>query len=409
MSNQGSMQLPRWIGAATAAIVWAATISPAMPQDGVGPEGTCVEDFDPQADYFSEKVQSDHSRFWDVSYHGHYKVLTVADTENLQSGDSIHYVLVQCGTPVPELSGELEDAFVIEVPIGRSIVTHRNAIAMINELDRLPSIVGLTGNYLRFANEDAWYADVVSRAGDPADVGSESDLDIETTLSLEADVIFMAGYGPGYDEVTSVTDRGLTAVMVSNRTEPTPLGSSEWLKFIAAFYNGEAEANAIFRAIEADYNAIVDQVAGALSTDMQVGYACMGEVGGCGFMYAHGASTLNGHILELFGVTNPFAEGNDLPNGMQFDFETALGRTQETDFFIAYYFASPEALATDGRYQSVPALAAGNYTISTVDNWNYCNAVNYVRVDELVRDYAIGLLPEMFPGEQGVCFQVPSP
>ncbi|AEQ53623.1 ABC transporter substrate-binding protein [Pelagibacterium halotolerans] len=401
--------MPKWIEVVAVAMAGAVTISPAMAQDGAGQQaGPCVENFDPAADYFPQKVQSDHSRFWEASYHGNYKVLTVADTENLESGDSINYVLVQCGTPAPELSGALEGAVVIEVPIERTIVTHRNAIAMINELDRLSTIVGLTGNYLRFANEDAWYADVVAGAGDPADVASESDLDIETTLSLEADVIFMAGYGPGYDEVTSVTDRGLTAVMVSNRTEPTPLGSSEWLEFIAAFYNAEGEASAIFDTIEADYNAIVEQVAGALGGDMQVAYACMGEVGGCGFMYAHGANTLNGHILQLFGVTNPFAEGNDLPNGMQFDFESALGRTQETDFFIAYYYASPEALATDGRYESVPALAAGNYTISTVDNWNYCNAVNYVRVDELVRDYAIGLLPEMFPGEQGVCFQVPS-
>jgi iron complex transport system substrate-binding protein len=34
--------------------------------------------------------------------------------------------------------------------------------------------------------------------------------------------------------------------------------------------------------------------------------------------------------------------------------------------------------------------------------------VTYVRVDRLIRDYAIGLLPEMFPGEEGVCFKAPA-
>jgi iron complex transport system substrate-binding protein len=267
--------------------------------------------------------------------------------------------------------------------------------------------VGLTRNYLGFAQGDAWYAELVATAGDPLDVGSESDLDFETTLALEPDVIFMAGYGPGYDEVTTVSERGLPAIMVSNRTEPTPLGSSEWLKFVAAFYNEEAQANAVFETISADYTAIAQEVAGGLD-DYEVGYACLGEAGGCGFMFAHGDNSLNGQILQLMGVRNPFAEGNERPNGMDFDYEAALGRVQDTDFFIIYYVASPEALAGDARYQNVPALAAGDYIISTVDNYNQCNAVTYVRVDRLIRDYAIGLLPEMFPGEEGVCFKAPA-
>jgi len=269
------------------------------------------------------------------------------------------------------------------------------------------SIVGLTRNYLGFAQADTWYSEIVAMAGDPMDVGSESELDFEMTLALEPDVIFMAGYGPGYDEVTNVSARGLPAVMVSNRTEPTPLGSSEWLKFIAAFYNEEAQANAAFETISADYTAIAEQVAGGLD-DYELGYACLGDEGGCSFMFAHGDNSLNGQILQLMGVRNPFAEGNDRPNGMDFDYEAALGRVQDTDFFIIYYVASPQALASDPRYQNVPALAAGNYIISTVDNYNECNAVTYVRVDRLIRDYAIGVLPEMFPGEEGVCFRAPA-
>lgn len=367
----------------------------------------CVENFDPEADYFPARVESRHSEFWDIAYHGNYKVLTVADTEDPQ-GDSLHYVLVRCGTPAPDLRGELEGALVFEVPVDRAIVTHRNALAMLNEIGRVESVVGLTNNYHQFAQTDAWYRRILETANDPLDVASESDLDYETTLALEADVILMAGYGPGYQEVTAVTERGLPAVMISNRTEPTPLGSSEWLKAVAAFYNEEAAANAIFDTIEADYNAIAGMVGDRLSDDYEVAYACMGEVGGCGFMFAHGASSLNGRILELIGVSNPFAEGNDRPNGMSFDYETALGRTQDTDFFLVYYYASPDALAADERYRNVPALARGDYIVSVTDNWNECNAVVYVRVDRLIRDYAIGLLPEMFPGEEGVCFTTPA-
>ena len=364
--------------------------------------------FEQGKDYFPDKVSSEHSAFWDIAYHDTYKVVTVADSESETPDTKLHYVLVQCGTPAPALTGELEGALVVEVPIDRAIVTHRNALAMLNEIEAVPSIVGVTKNFLGFAENDDWYASLIERADDPQSVGSESDMDYEMTLALEPDVIFMAGYGPGYQEVTTVSSRGLPAIMVSNRTEPTPLGSSEWLKLVSAFYNKEAEGNAIFAEIEEDYYAVAQQVADQLTgQDYAAAYACLGDDGGCGFMFAHGDKSLNGQILELMGVSNPFAEGNDRPNGMDFDYETALARGQDVDFFVIYYIDSPKALASDGRYQNIPALAEGRYVISTVPNYYECNAVTYIRVDRLVRDYAIGLLPELFPGEEGVCFQAP--
>lgn len=368
----------------------------------------CPTDFDNGKDYFPDKVASEHSAFWDIDYHGNYKVVTVANSESETPGTQLKYVLVQCGTPVPELSGDLVGALVVEVPIDRAIVTHRNALAMLDEIGAVPSIVGVTKNFLGFAETDSWYASVIDRAEAPQSVGAESDLDYEMTLALEPDVIFMAGYGPGYQEVTTVSGRSLPAIMVSNRTEPTPLGSSEWLKFVSAFYNKEAEANIAFDRIEADYTAVAQQVADRFEgKDFSAAYACLGEDGGCGFMYAHGGKALNGQILELMGVTNPFAEGNDRSNGMDFDYETVLERSQDVDFFVIYYIDSPKALASDARYRNIPALAEGRYVISTIPNYYECNAVTYVRVDRLVRDYAIGMLPELFPGEEGVCFKSP--
>ncbi len=336
-------------------------------------------------------------------------MVTVADTESPTARAELKYVLVQCGTLVPELSGDLAGALVVEVPIDRAIVTHRNALAMLDEIGAAPSIVGVTKNFLGFAETDAWYASVLDRAADPQSIGAETDLDYEMTLALEPDVIFMAGYGPGYQEVTTVSGRGLPAIMISNRTEPTPLGSSEWLKLVSTFYNKEAEANQAFNKIEADYTDIARQVADQFADrDFSAAYACLGDDGGCGFMYAHGDKSLNGQILELMGVDNPFARSNDRPNGMDFDYETALERSQDVDFFVIYYIDSPEALASDERYRNVPALAEGRYAISTVPNYHECNAITYVRVDRLVRDYAIGMLPQLFPGEDGVCFQAPT-
>ncbi|WMT88225.1 ABC transporter substrate-binding protein [Pelagibacterium sp. 26DY04] len=379
---------------------------PVAAQEGGG-AAACVEAFDPSTDYFPEKVEPRHSAFWSISYHNNYKLLTVPNSEFPDAAD-LAYVLVQCGTPEPDLTGELEGALVVDIPVDRTMITHNNGLAMLDEIDALGTIVGVSNGMINSAQSDHWFGRVLDAANDPQNLGS-SGIDFETALGLEADILVMAGYGPGYSEVADARDRGLPAVMVSNRIEPTPLGSSEWLKFLSAFYNLEGYANEHFDAIEERYQEVADRVENQLPSDFSAAYACIGEQRGCTFMYAHGPRSLNGQILETLGVNNPFAEGNDAGNGMTFDFETSLGRAANADFFILYYeqAVNVETIATDTRYQSFPALAQGNYLTGTDENYAECGATNYVHVDRLIRDYAIGILPELFPGESGVCFTRP--
>ena len=98
------------------------------------------------------------------------------------------------------------------------------------------------------------------------------------------------------------------------------------MKFLAPFYGVEATANARFAEIEDAYDTAVTTVEGQLPDGFSAGYLCIEPDNGCEFMYAHGADSLNGQILETLGATNPFAEGNDAANGQTFDYEYALGR-----------------------------------------------------------------------------------
>src|SRR5690606_9105 len=117
-------------------------------------------------------------------------------------------------------------------------------------------------------------------------------------------------------------------------------------------------------------------------------YTCI-TGSGCGFMYAHGGSSLNGQILATLGVTNPFAPGNDAGNGLGFDYEASLDRAADADFFVIYYQADTNAgyIASDSRYLNFKGIREGNWITGTIDNFNECGAVTYVRVDILIRDY----------------------
>lgn len=372
-----------------------------------GDDRGCITDFDAGADYFPDKVEVTHSEQWDISYHDSYKVLTVADSEFPDRPD-LTYVLVQCGAPAPELDGDLAEAPQFEVPVAAVGVTHNNALAMLDEIGATDTVVGVQGASL--ANRgDPWFDRVLADAGDPTNLGEDA-IDQEVALNLELDLVVMAGFGPGYTEVADAVDRGLPAVMVSNRIEPEPLGSAEWLKFLAAFSNDEATANEVFDGIEAGYRDVLERVEGQLPDGYQAVYACIDDDRGCEFMYAHGAGTLNGRILETLGAENPFAAGNDAGNGMTFDLEQSLDRASGADFFILYYEASinQAMVGSDSRFSDFSALANGDYLSGTDDNYPECGATSYVRVDRLIRDYAIGMVPDLFPGEEGTCFARPA-
>eukprot|EP00971_Amphidinium_carterae_P270295 5363008-Amphidinium_carterae.1 len=59
---------------------------------------------------------------------------------------------------------------------------------------------------------------------------------------------------------TGATGTGID-VPVDATTEMSPLRRAEWIKFIAAFFNREPEANVVFKNISDEYHALRDSVA----------------------------------------------------------------------------------------------------------------------------------------------------
>lgn len=375
---------------------------------GLGPDG-CVSNFDPGADYFPDKVEPTHSTLWTAEYHGSYAVLTVPDSENPGEAD-LHYVLVRCGAPEPQLTGDLADAQRFTVPVKRTATNHNNAVAMLDQLDVLPTVVGLSRSILDLAG-DTYMDEVLAKAGHPTAIAESVDeVDYEATLGVEADILIMAGYGPSYQNVTGALARGLPAVMVSNRIEPEPLASAEWLKFLSVFYGREKVANDRFAEIESAYYKAASAVEGKLPAGFSAAYMCIEPDNGCAFVYAHGPKSFNGKILDTLGVTNPFADGNDAPNGREFDFEDALDRAANVDFIIDYELpdAVTATLEADSRFDSFEAFKHGNYITYVPENYAFCRFNLYVQVDIAITDFAIGMAPDLFPGQTGRCFAKPA-
>ncbi|GAA1301960.1 ABC transporter substrate-binding protein [Saccharothrix xinjiangensis] len=377
--------------------------SPDAPGGQAG-AGDCATDYAEGRDYFPDKSAVTESELWDISYHGSYKTITLTDTEN-DDGPELKYVLYQCGTPQPEVTGDLEGALVVQVPVTNASVTSFNALAMVDRLGKSSTITGLSGQLLGNAEKDEWYAGVAEAAGEPLSIGEYTDLNKEAVLGLRNQVILMSGFGKGFDDISHARAAGMPGVSVSNRLERHALASAEWIKMVAAFYNAEAAANTEFDAIKARYDEVVSTVSGKID-NRRAGYLCVAPERGCEFVHGHGAETLVGRLLTQLGVDNVFAPDNPAPNGQPYDFEKAVGTAADADFFIVYdpVRMTRDTLRADSRTSRFKPFRDGDFIAGVDENFEECRAKTYLDVDVLIRDFAIGLAPDLFPGAKGTCF-----
>ncbi len=375
---------------------------------GRGDAEGCVTDYAEGRDYFPDKSTVTESELWDITYHGSYKTITLTDTENTD-GEKLKYVLYRCGTPQPEATGDLEGALAVQVPVTNVSVTSFNALAMVDRLGKNKSITGLSGQLLGNAGKDGWYAGVAEAAGKPLSIGEYTDLNKEAVLGLKNQVVLMSGFGQGFDDISNARAAGMPGVSVSNRLEREALASAEWIKMVAAFYNAEAAANTEFDTIKAKYDEVVSTVSGKID-NRRVGYLCVSPERGCEFLHGHGTETLVGRLLTRLGVDNVFAADNPAPNGQPYDFEKAVGTAADADFFVVYdpLKMTRDALGADPRTGRFRPFKDNAFIAGVDENFEECRAKTYLDVDVLVRDFAIGLAPELFPGAKGTCFARPS-
>ena len=209
----------------------------------------CVDRFDPAADYFPDKAAIEDAASFAVEYRRSYKVITVK--EAYAGGPAEHYVLLQCGAPVPALSRELARAQVVTIPITSLFVSSPTHVSLLADLDRVDV---LTGVAQRSVMMDPW-AEARIHAGkvtEFAKVGLA--IDIERVVAARPSVLMTGGASNVTFSV--IRNAGVPVVANTEYLEPTALGRAEWLKFMALFLNEERQAQALYGGMKARYRSL---------------------------------------------------------------------------------------------------------------------------------------------------------
>ena len=164
--------------------------------------------------------------------------------------ESSSFYLVDCDRPLPDLP---EDANTIRIPPARVATTSTTQIPHFVSLDVVDRLAG--HNRLDFIYDPTVRARV--EAGEIVEIGDGVRLNPESLIELQPDLVIATTIGNPDLNALGVLERvGAPTAIDAAFMEATPLGRAEWIKLVAAFFNREAEANAVFDDIAAHYEEL---------------------------------------------------------------------------------------------------------------------------------------------------------
>jgi iron complex transport system substrate-binding protein len=209
----------------------------------------CSTVYDPQVDYFPNKVKVTYSQGFTVEYHHNYKVVSVKNPWR-NADTTFQYVLVQCNTPIPT---GFDRSQIVRVPVNSVVVMSTTHLPLLDKLGLIDRLVGVSD--LSQINTPS----VVTKAksGKLAEVGRSNNTNVERILEIKPELVTTYGVGnPKSDSHPKLIEAGLPVAIIAEYMEASPLGRAEWLKFMALFFNRETEAEKVFGRMVTRYESI---------------------------------------------------------------------------------------------------------------------------------------------------------
>ena len=319
----------------------------------------CVRSYHKGVDYFPAKVRPASAAGFEVSYHDSYKVVTV--NQPYQGGKPVSYVLVQCGTPVPKLTGSLASAEVVQIPVHRVDAESTTQLPDFDLLGSVGVLVGVAATAL--VNTPSVVARI--KAGKITQFEATGTLNNEQVLATNPDLFLTQGVSnPAY---TQLQASGVKVVADADYLASTPLGRAQWIEFVSLFLNKEAEATRQYDKIADAYNRLV-----ALAAKVTDKPTTLEGDQYKGTWYAAGGNSYVAAELRAAGADYVFAS-NDSVGSLSLSMETILHQGSQAQFCVdaddGNYTSIKQAYTVDPQYRQLACFRDGNV-------WEYTKDVN---------------------------------
>jgi len=196
---------------------------------------------------------SEQAEHFSINYGDGYKILNIKEAWN---GDSENHRWLLLDSNENKIPDSLKKLPVIKIPVKRAVVLSTVAIAFMEKLGLLESIVAVENRSLIYSEKMQNLMDSLLLK----QVGSGNSLDLETILILNPDIVITFGTGSTiYDDYPRLKTAGIPAILTAEWMESHPLARLEWLKFFGILFGKEKEADSIFKETVHRYNSLAEQ------------------------------------------------------------------------------------------------------------------------------------------------------
>jgi iron complex transport system substrate-binding protein len=319
----------------------------------------CVRSYHKGVDYFPAQVRPAAAAGFEVSYHDSYKVVTV--NQPYQGGKPVSYVLVQCGTPAPKLTGSLASAEVVQIPVHRVDAESTTQLPDFDLLGSVGVLVGVAATAM--VNTPSVVARI--KAGKITQFEATGTLNTEQVLATTPDLFLTQGVSnPAYAQLQA---SGVKVVADADYLSSTPLARAQWIEFVSLFLNKEAQATRQYGKIAGAYDRLV-----ALAANVTDRPTTLEGDQYQGTWYAAAGNSYVGALLRDAGADYVFA-GNHSVGSLSLSMETILHQGSQARFCVdaddGNYKTIQQAYTVDPRYRQLACFRDGNV-------WEYTKDVN---------------------------------
>jgi iron complex transport system substrate-binding protein len=195
------------------------------------------------------KTRIQYSKGFTIQYFENYKLVKIVNRFSDKS-DTLQYLLVQRGTPVP---ADYPGAQVIQIPVQKMVVTSSMHIALAEFAGAAEVISGLAE--AKYVTSPAVRRNLA--AGKVVEVGNGSEMNHELIIAMKPDLVMTMGSPDApFSRYQPLTGAGIPVMMNAEWLEIDGFGRSEWVKLMAALLNKEEVVNPKFEELVKEYNRI---------------------------------------------------------------------------------------------------------------------------------------------------------
>lgn len=335
-----------------------------------------------------KSLQLKYATGFKVDYFKNYKRITLLDPWNAGKIFARYYLIKDLAISTPN------DGIRVLIPLKTMVAascTHYTFLEMLGELNVVTGICNAKSTY-NFSMRAAFLSGRVVDLGDPFQ------LNVERCILLKPQVVMITGYNQTNENITRLSESGISIVYNNEWMEPTLLARAEWIRYMACFFDKEDLADSIFNGIEANYIRLRNLASKAVTPKPLV----LSGDNFRGTWYMPGGKSFTAQLFADAG--GEYIYKTDRRTGsIPYSFERVLHDLNNADVWVG---------ATNGRTLSELKNMDARYSLfKSFRNgkvYSYCNRITYdggndywesavACPDKLLADFIKLFHPELLP------------